>query len=73
MKTQAYFGDGVYAEFDGIHIVLTANGVGAEATDRIYLEQGMAERIAEWAAKGYRDHNSGRTFRETAQAAPPPR
>jgi hypothetical protein len=26
MKTQAYFGDGIYAEFDGYQITLTANG-----------------------------------------------
>lgn len=66
MKTQAYFGDGVYAEFDGYHIVLTANGVGHEATDRVYLEPGMAESIAKWVRDGHRDHNSGRTFAETS-------
>lgn len=61
-KTQAYFGDGVYAEFDGFHIVLTANGVGPEATDRIYLVRGTVEAIREWEKNGYRDHNSGETF-----------
>lgn len=66
MKTQAYFGDGVYGEFDGYHITLTANGIGHEATDRIYLEPGIAERIAEWAKGGHRDHNTGRTFEEEA-------
>lgn len=65
MKTQMYFGDGVYAEFDGYHIVLTANGIGAEATDRVYLEPGMAEQIAKWAKEGCRDYNTGRTFGQT--------
>jgi len=59
MKTQTYFGDGVYAGFDGYHIVLTANGVGAGATDTIYLEPGMAERIAAWSRRGYPDYNTG--------------
>lgn len=67
MKTQQYFGDGVYAAFDGYHIVLTANGIGHEATDTIYLEPGVAERIVEWARSGHRDYNTGRTFAETAK------
>ena len=62
MKTQAYFGDGVYGEFDGWHITLTANGIGTEATDRIYLEPGLVEKIAKWAKEGHRDYNSGQTF-----------
>jgi hypothetical protein len=71
MKTQAYFGHGVYAEFNGYHIVLTANGVGEEATDRIYLEPHMAEQMAAWVANGHRDYNSGLTFTETAEPALP--
>jgi hypothetical protein len=35
--------------------------------DPIYLEPGIAERIVEWSTSGHRDHNSGRTFAETAE------
>lgn len=65
--TRAYFGDAVYAECQGHSIILTANGVGAEATDRIYLEPGMIQALYEWATGGYRDHNSGRTFLESQE------
>lgn len=64
-QTRTYFGDGVYAEFDGFHVVLTANGIGRGATDRIYLELGMAERLAEWVRHGHPDFTTGRTFEET--------
>lgn len=62
--TRAYFGDGVYGEYDGYHIVLTANGVGTEATDRIFLEPGMADRIAEWTHRSHIDYNTGLKFGE---------
>jgi hypothetical protein len=57
-----YFGDGIYGEFDGYHVTLTANGIGAEATDRIYLEPGIAERIVEWIKARHPDYNTGRPF-----------
>lgn len=36
-KFKQYLGDGVYADHDGEHIVLTAED-GIRATDRIYLD-----------------------------------
>lgn len=64
-NTIAYFGDGVYAECTGFHILLTANGVGSEATDSIYLEPQMLRQMLEWQEKGCPDHWSGRTFSES--------
>lgn len=60
--TRAYFGDGVYASFDGTHIVLQANGVGPQATDTIYLEPQMVSAVWDWADNGYVDHSTGRKF-----------
>jgi hypothetical protein len=37
MKTKAYLGDGVYAEFDGFAVTLTAEN-GIEVSNRIVLE-----------------------------------
>lgn len=34
---KAYIGDGVYADFDGYHIVLTTEG-GGNMSNRIYLD-----------------------------------
>jgi hypothetical protein len=68
--TQAYFGDGVYATFRGWDIELTANGVGQQATDRIYLEPRMIEELREWARTGYRDHSTGQTFEDSNAAEP---
>lgn len=62
MKTQMYFGDGVYAEFDGDDIILTANGTGPNATDTIFLSQQMLALIVDWNRSGYRDYNTGRPF-----------
>lgn len=43
-----YLGDGAYAEFDGYGFVLTAEN-GIEATDRIYLEPDVYEKLVEFA------------------------
>lgn len=64
-KTHGYFGDGVYAEFTGFDIVLTANGIGEQATDRIYIEPHMLEQMLAWTKSGYRDHSTGKTFAES--------
>lgn len=61
-NTRAYFGDGVYAECTGFDIVLTANGVGADATDRVYLQPHMLKALLEWQENGYRDHETGKLF-----------
>ena len=62
-----YFGDGVYASFNGYEIELTANGIGPEATDRIVLSPSMVGAIRDWAANGYRDYNTGARFFEDDQ------
>ena len=62
MNTQMYFGDGVYGEFDGHHIILSANGTGREATDRAYLEPGIFPLIKEWVHGGYPDYNTGTPY-----------
>lgn len=59
-----YFGDGVYATFDGIDIELNANGVGPDATDTIHLEPGMLDLMIKWRDGGYTDYHSGRKFGE---------
>lgn len=69
-QTRAYFGDGVYAVFEGDRIILQANGVGREATDTIYLELGMPQMLVDWQRGGYIDHNSGRTFAESLPKHP---
>jgi hypothetical protein len=39
-RNHAYLGDGVYAEFDGYHIVLRANHhTDQMCTDKIYLDE----------------------------------
>ena len=64
MNTQAYFGDGVYGEFNGFVIILTANGLGTDATSTIYVEPHMVNEIANWIRHGYPDHSTGRPFTE---------
>lgn len=45
-KNHAYIGDGVYAEWDGYHVILRANDHrDTHCTDKIYLEPGVLERI----------------------------
>lgn len=43
-----YLGDGVYAKFDGYHIVLSAN---VPATDTIYLDFPTAAALREFIDK----------------------
>ena len=43
-----YLGDGVYASFDGYHIVLEAN---VPTTDTIYLERLVAEALIRYINK----------------------
>ena len=43
-----YLGDGVYASFDGYHIVLEAN---VPTTDTIYLERSVAEALIRYINK----------------------
>ena len=48
MANPIYLGDGVYASFDGYHIVLTAN---IPTTDTIYLDSHVAEALVEYINK----------------------
>lgn len=36
-----YLGDGLYADFDGYQIILSANGRVGECTDKVALEPGV--------------------------------
>ncbi len=45
-----YIGDGVYVDFDGWSIVLTAEN-GAEATDRIVLEPEVLAALLRYVEK----------------------
>lgn len=45
-----YIGDGVYANFDGFNIVLTAEN-GICATDTIYLEPSVLEALNRYAKR----------------------
>lgn len=40
-----YLGDGVYVDYDGLHVTLMANGVGSQATDTILLEGNVIEAL----------------------------
>jgi hypothetical protein len=45
--SKIYLGDGVYAEFDGYHIVLTTEN-GIETTNTIYLEPPVVRGLEEF-------------------------
>jgi hypothetical protein len=62
ISTFVSLGDGVYGEFDGDEIRLTANGIGPQATDTIIVEKQTVERLQRWVSEGYPDHNSGQPF-----------
>ena len=47
METKCYLGDGVYAEYDGYHIVLKANDP-INPTDTIYLDSHVAQALIEF-------------------------
>lgn len=71
MQTKMYLGDGLYATFDGFHIMLMANGDGVNtpATDTVGLEPGVYEAFTTWVEEGYRDYSTGMTFKEVMQDA----
>lgn len=70
MTTKMYLGDGLYAKFDGYHIWLTANE-DRERPDTVALEPGVYQSFVDWVSAGYPDYNTGRTFKETIEDAPP--
>jgi hypothetical protein len=41
---KTYLGDGVYADFDGWHVILTTEN-GIETTNRIYLEPEVRDEV----------------------------
>lgn len=43
-KHKQYLGDAVYADWDGMHVVLTV-GDGTYETDRILLHDGVMEQL----------------------------
>lgn len=45
-----YLGDGAYVDFDGFMLILTAEN-GIEATDTIYLEPEVWERLEQYVAR----------------------
>jgi hypothetical protein len=58
MIEKTYIGDGVYADFNGYHIVLTSeNGIGI--TNTIYLEDSVFIALQEFAKKvfGYTEED----------------
>lgn len=44
-----YLGDGLFADFDGTQIVLTAEN-GVRATNTVYLEPSVYEALSRWHA-----------------------
>ena len=50
-KFQDYLGDGVYVDFDGHHIVMTANGIGPAATDTIHLDPDVVESFSKYLGR----------------------
>lgn len=49
LPTKKYLGDGVYVDFDGWNLVLTAEN-GVTATDRIVLEPEVIDALSKYAA-----------------------
>jgi hypothetical protein len=46
---RTYLGDGVFADFDGYQIVLTAEN-GIEVTNRVYLEPAVFAALVQYQA-----------------------
>ena len=59
-KFKDYLGDGVYAEFDGFHIVLRANS--HDSPHSVSLEPGVAKLLIKYIEKVFEyrqeDHNT---------------
>lgn len=51
MITPEHLGDGAYVAFNGNELVLTANGVGREATDTVVLDQNAFEALTRFVEK----------------------
>lgn len=47
VRYKRYLGDGVYADFDGLDVVLTTEN-GLEETNRIVLEDSVLEAFSNW-------------------------
>lgn len=47
---KSYLGDGLYAAFDGFHIILTAEN-GIEISNQVYLEDQVFESLLLFAEK----------------------
>lgn len=45
-----YLGDGLYADFDGFHIVLTAEN-GISATDTVYLDAEVYDALVGYVTR----------------------
>ncbi len=50
MRSPIYLGDGLYAEDQGYQIRLYASN-GLEATDEVFLDREMLEKLNKWAAR----------------------
>jgi hypothetical protein len=51
-KYRAYLGDGLYADFDGTQIVLSAEN-GVRAHDTVYLDGQVLEAFDQWREKHF--------------------
>ena len=49
-ERKAYLGDGLYADFDGYHIVLTAEN-GVETTNTVYLDPAVFDALVAYNEK----------------------
>jgi len=57
-SNKEHLGDGVYADFDGHHIKLTASD-GVYDTDKIYLEPEVMKKLIEYHEKHGRKDTKG--------------
>ena len=51
-ENKAYLGDGVYANFDGYHVILTTEN-GIETTNIVYLEEDVYLALSKYAEKHF--------------------
>jgi hypothetical protein len=69
MNYKHYLGDGVYADFDGYHVVLTTEN-GIEITNRICLDDYVQANLVEYRKRLFHQLEEEKRNRETLNQTP---